>query len=130
MITTTEYKDIRATVLHRITDEIDAEEVETGIEEFVIILDKAVQKYGSINLIINAKGVIFSSLIAHKMWHQALDGFPNLKKIQYCALVLDDSPNARAEKEFMEHEKLKFFFDFDEAVNWLRDKIGAKHHST
>ncbi len=126
MITTTEYNGIRATVIHRITYEIDIEEVETGIEEFVIILDKAVQKYGSINLIINAKGVRFLSLIAHKTWHQALDDFPNLKeKIQYCALILDDSPNARAEKEFMEHERLKFFFDFGEAVKWLRNKIGV-----
>jgi len=67
MINTTEYKDIQATVIHRITDEINTEEVEIGIEVLVKILDKAVQKYGSINLIINAKGVRFSSLVAHKM---------------------------------------------------------------
>jgi hypothetical protein len=40
-------------------------------------------------------------------------------------LVFDDSPNARAEKKFMENERLKFFFDFDEAVNWLRSKMGV-----
>ncbi len=102
MINTKEYKDIQATVIHRITDEINTAEVEIGIEELVKILDRAVQKYGSINLIINAKGVRFSSLIAHKTWRQAPDNFPGIKeKIKYCALVLDDSPNARAEKEFL-----------------------------
>ncbi len=58
------------------------------------------------------------------MWRQAPDNFSNIKeKIKYCSLILDDSPNARAEKEVMEHETLKFFFDFDEAIRWLQSKI-------
>lgn len=127
MINTKEYKDIRATVIHRITEEIDTEEAEIGIDELVEILDKAVQKYGSVNLIINAKGARFSSLLAHKTWRQAPDNFPAgiTEKINYCALVFDDSSNARAEKEFMEDEKLRFFFDFDEAVHWLRSKMAG-----
>jgi hypothetical protein len=126
MISTTEYKDIQATVIHRITDEISTEEVKVGVDELVETLNNAVRKYGSINFIINAKGMTFSSLIAHKTWHLALDNSMHLKeKIRYCALVFDDSPNARAEKKFMENERLKFFFDFDEAVNWLSSKIGV-----
>jgi hypothetical protein len=124
MITTTEYKNIQTTLIHRITGEINTEEVKIGIDELVKILDKAVQKHGTINLIINAKGVNFASLIAHRTWSQGLDNFPTIReKINYCAFVLDDSPNGRAEKEFMDSERLKFFFDFDEGINWLRDKI-------
>ncbi len=124
MITTAEYKDIHATVIHRITDEIDTKEVEIGVEELVRTLTEAIQKYGSINFIVNAKSLRFSSLIAHKTWHLALDNFPDIKeKIKYCALVVDESPNTRAEKEFIENERLRFFYDFDEAINWLRNKI-------
>jgi hypothetical protein len=126
MITTAEYKDVRATLIHRITGEINTEEVKIGIAAFVELLDNAIQKYGTINLIIDAKGVNFTSLPAHRTWSQALDNFPTIKeKINYCAFAIDDSPNGRAEKELMNSERLNFFFDFDEAINWLRDKIGA-----
>ncbi len=126
MINSTGCKDIQATVIHRITGQINTEEVKIGIDELVEILDKAVQKQGTINLVINAKGVSFAGLIAHRTWSQGLDNFPTIReKINYCAFVLDDSPNGRVEKEFMDSERLKFFFDVDEAINWLRDKIAV-----
>jgi hypothetical protein len=74
-------------------------------------------------LIINAKGVKFTSLVAHKTWSQGLEPYPALReKIIYCAFIFDDSPNARAEKELMTSERLKFFFDLAEGVKWLREK--------
>jgi hypothetical protein len=123
MVITEEHNNIPATVVHRITGEVSTEEVEIGIAELVKILDNAIQRYVPINLIINAKGVKFSSLVAHKTWSLGLESYPALReKINYCAFILDDSPNARAEKELMESERLKFFFDLDEGVKWLREK--------
>ena len=110
MINTTEYKDIQATLIHRITGEIDTGEVKIGIDELAKILDNAVQKSCALNLIIDARGVLFMSLIAHRTWSQALDNFPTIReKIKYCAFILDDSPNGRAEKEFIDSERLIFF---------------------
>ncbi len=125
MIRTEEYKDIPATLIHRITGAIGTEEVKAGVAVLANLLDSSVQKHGTINLIIDAKGVTFESLLAHQTWSQGLKPYPALReKISYCAFTLDDSPNARAEKELMENERLKFFFAFDEGVKWLRNKLG------
>jgi anti-anti-sigma regulatory factor len=127
MINTTKYQNIKETLIHRITGEITTEEVKIGIDELVKSLDKAIQKRGTTNLIIDAKGVHFKSLLAHKLFSQGLTTVPVVKeKIHYCAIILDDSPNARAEKELMDNERLKFFFDFGEGVTWLQDKTGGK----
>jgi hypothetical protein len=124
MIDTAEYGNIQATLIHRITGEIDTPEVEAGVAKLVEMLHISVQKYGTINLIINAKGVKFMSLVAHKSWSQGIEPYPALReKIYHCAFILDDSPNARAEKELMESERLKFFFDLAEGVNWLTVSI-------
>ncbi len=124
MISTAEYKESRATLFHRITGAIDTAEVRIGIEELIGKLDQAVQKFGSINLLIDAQGVRFTSLIAHKTWSQGLQNSPGLKeKIRYCAFVIDDSANGRAEKEFMDSERLQFFFSFEEAVSWMRNRV-------
>jgi len=126
MIITEEHNNIPATVVHRIDGEVSTEEVEVGIAGLVRILDNAIQRYVTINLIINAKGVKFTSLAAHKTWSQGLEPHSALReKINYCAFILDDSPNARAEKELMESERLKFFFDLAEGVKWLREKAGV-----
>ncbi len=123
MIDTSEYGNIQATLIHRITGEIDTEEVAAGIAVLVSTLNITVQKHGTINLVIDARGVQFTSLLAHKTWSLGLEPYRALKeKIIYCAFILDDSPNARAEKELMENERLKFFFDFDGGVAWLRDR--------
>lgn len=127
MINTEEYKKFPATLIHRITGEIGTPEVEAGVARLVGMLDNAVQKHDTINLIIDATGVQFTSLVAHKSRSQGLEPYPAVReKIKYCAFILDDSPNARAEKELMESERLKFFFDFDKGVAWLRDRTRPK----
>ena len=126
MIKTEEHKNIPATLIHSITGEIGDEDVKMGVAELLERLQLAIQKHGTINLIINAKGVSFSGLTVHKTWSQGLEQRPDLKKkIHYCAFILDDSPNAKAEKELMESNRLKFFFEFEEGVNWLRGKGGT-----
>jgi len=124
MINTAEYGHIPATLIHRITGEIDTPEVEAGVVQLISMLNIAVQKHDMINLIIDARGIQFTSLLAHKTWSLAFEPYRALKeKIFYCALILDDSPNARAEKELMESERLQFFFDFDAGVAWLRERL-------
>ncbi len=123
MINTEKHKNLPATLIHRITGAIGTEEVNTGLAELVEMLRTAIQTHGTINLIIDAKGVRFTSLEAHKTWSLGLEQCSALKgNISHCALVLDDSPNARAEKELMESERLKFFFELDQGVMWLKDK--------
>ncbi len=117
MINTEKHKNLPATLFHRITGEIGTEEVKTGVAELVEMLRTAIQTHGTVNLIIDAKGVRFTSLKAHKTWSLGLEECPALKgNISYCAFVLDDSPNAQAEKELMESERLKFFFELDQGV--------------
>ncbi len=124
MITTAEFKDIRATLVHRISGEIAIDEAGSGAATLVRMLDSTIRRYGTVNLIIDAKGANFTGLISHRTWSQVLDEFPSIKKkINYCVLILDDTQKGRAEKELMDSERLRFFFDFDEAVNWLRDQI-------
>ncbi len=131
MIDTEEHKNIPATLIHRITGEIGTPEVEAGVARLINMLNIAVQKNDMVNLIIDARGVQFASLLAHKTWSQGLEPYRTLKeKIIYCALILDDSPNARAEKELMESERLRFFFDFDEGVAWLGDRSRVPRNSS
>lgn len=100
MIITEKNKEIPATVVHRITGDITVEEAEWAVKAAVELFESEIEKCGNINVIINAQGVNFTSLIAHKTWSVGLrSGCDPLKeRINYGIMVLDDVPNARAER--------------------------------
>ncbi len=126
MIKTEEYKNIPATILHRLTAETNTEDVEHGIDEAISIVESMGKRYEKINLIINTKGLLFTDLSAHRKWSHWLKTSPAMKKtIDFMIFVTDDSPNARAEMKKMDTEKRKYFFDFNEGVDWLKANIGV-----
>ncbi|MCZ7381588.1 MAG: hypothetical protein O8C64_08500 [Candidatus Methanoperedens sp.] len=127
MIETTEYKKIPAAILHRITGKSDIDEVKRGIAEAEEIINKVIHEYDSFNLILDPRGHDFADLAAHKMWKMWLIQDALIKgKVNYTAIIAAESSHTRAEKELMDTEKTKFFFDFDEGSNWLQKMAGIE----
>lgn len=130
MIETTEYKKIPAAILHRVTGKTDINEVKSGIAEAEEIIDKVIHEYGRFNLILDPRGHDFADLAAHKMWKMWLiQDVPSKGKTNYTAIIVPDSLIGRGEKELMDTEKTKFFFDFDEGSNWLQKMVDIEENS-
>ncbi len=122
VIETIEYKKIPATIMHRITGDIDVKDLKHGIDEANEEINEMIDKYGRFNLIIDLRGINFTELPAHKtwkIWSQSIT-----EKANCIAIVLAYSPHTKAEKELMETEKVKFFFNLNEGVNWLQTATG------
>lgn len=66
MIETIEYKKIPATIMHRITGDVNLDEVICGIDEANEAVNKIIDKYGRFNMIIDLRGISFTDLSAHK----------------------------------------------------------------
>ncbi len=121
MIHTAEFEEAPATILHRVTGNIGIEEVKRALHEANAPIGKVVHRYGSFNLIIDPRDHKFTDLEAHKLWKMWLESGPIKEKVRFVAVVVHESPHTRAEKELMETETFRFFFDFDEARDWLQE---------
>lgn len=126
MIETIECKMIPATIMHRITGNIDVEEVKRSIDEANESMNKIIDKYGRFNLLIDLRGISFTDLAAHKTWKIWLQNRLIMKKVNYTAIVLVYSTQTKAEKELMETETLQFFFDLKKGIYWLQNRIALK----
>ncbi len=126
MIETIEFKMIPATIMHRITGNIDVEEVKYSIDDANEATNKIIDKYGRFNLLIDLRGISFTDLASHKTWKIWLQNRLITEKVSYVAIVLVYSPQTKAEKEFMETETVKFFFDLNEGIDWLQNRIALK----
>jgi len=126
MIETIECKMIPATIMHRITGDIDVEEVKSSISEANEAMNKIIDKYGMFNLIIDLRGISFTDLAAHKTWKIWSQSRLITEKVNYIAIVLVYSPHTKAEKELMETETVQFFFDLNEGINWLQNSATLK----
>ncbi len=102
MIETIECKMIPATIMHRITGNIDVKEVRRSIDEANEAINKIIDKCGRLNLLIDLRGISFTDLASHKTWKIWLQKMT--KKVGYIAIVLVYSPHTKAEKESMETE--------------------------
>ncbi len=123
MIETIEYKKIPATIMHRITGDIDVVELKSGIAEANEEINKIIDKCGRFNLIIDLRGINFTNLAAHKTWKIWSQSRLIKEKANYIAIVLVYSPHTKAEKELMETETVQFFFDLNDGINWLQNSI-------
>jgi hypothetical protein len=112
-----------ATVLHRVSGRVDPEQAEQGAAEalrFVLGLPQA----DLLDLVLDLRGKEFQDLRAHRAWSEgcarnaALHG-----RIRRVAIVGDDTPEFRAERELMNAERIRFFVDHAEAERWLADGI-------
>ncbi len=123
MIATIDYNKIPATILHRITGQIGVEEVKSKMGETYEVVESAIRKYGRFNIIIDATGLEFTAE-AHLLWKQKIEDEPQFReKMNYMIFVLDYSAKARAAKKRRENERTRFFYDFDEGVNWLLNTV-------
>ncbi len=120
MIETIVCKMIPATIMHRITGNIDVEEVKRSIDEANEAMSKVIDRYGRLNLLIDLRGISFTDLASHKTWKIWLQNKLMTKKVGYTAIVLAYSPHTEAEKESMETETVRFFFDLNEGIYWLQ----------
>ncbi|VVB95642.1 Uncharacterised protein [uncultured archaeon] len=125
MIETIECKMIPATIMHRVTGNIDIEEVKRSINEANEAINKIIDKYGRFNLIIDLRGISFTDLAAHKKW-KIWSQSKLTEKVDYIAIVLVYSPHTKAEKELMETETVQFFFDLHEGIKWLQSSATLK----
>lgn len=126
MIKTIECNTVPSTIMHRITGNIDVEEIKRSIDDANEVMNKIVDKYGRFNLLIDLRGINFADLASHKMWKVWLQNRLITEKVNYIAIVLVNSPHTEAEKELLEPETVRFFFDLNESINWLQDKIYLK----
>ncbi len=126
MIETIECKMIPATIMHRITGDIDVEEVKRCINEANETVTKIIDKYGRFNLIIDLRGISFTDLDAHKTWKIWSQSRLITENVNYIAIVVIYSPHTKAEKELMETETVQFFFDLHEGINWLQSSATLK----
>ena len=110
MIETTECKMIPATIMHRITGNVDVEEVKRSIDEANEAMKKIIDKYGRFNLLIDLRGISFTDLAAHKTWKIWLQNRLITKKVNYTAIVLIYSPHTEIEKELMENRNSTILF--------------------
>lgn len=129
MIETTDYDKIPATVLHRVTGEIDVEEVKCSMTQVYEVVNEAVNKCGRFNLIIDGRGLKFTDE-AHMLWKQRIEDEPRFKeKMDYMIFILDYSSKTRAAKKRRESEIIRFFYDFDEGSTWLLNKVSNEKKS-
>jgi hypothetical protein len=126
MIETIECKMIPATIMHRVTGNVDVEEVKRSIYEASEAINKIIDKYDKFNLIIDLRGINFTDFAAHKTWKIWSQSKLITEKVNYIAIVLIYSPHTKAEKELMETETVQFFFDFNEGINWLQNSVTLK----
>ncbi len=126
MIATIEYKKVPATIMHKITGDIDVDEVKRSINEANEAMNKIIDKYGKFNLIIDLRGISFTDLAAHKTWKIWSQNRLITENVNYVAIILAYSPHTKAEKELMETETVKFFFDLNEGINWLQNSVTLK----
>lgn len=129
MIKTIDYDKIPATVLHKITGDIDVEEVKNSMAQAYEIVHKAITSYGRFNFIIDARGLNFTEE-AHLLWKQKIEDEPQFKeKMNYMVFVLDYSAKARAAKKRRDSENTQFFYNFDDGINWLLNKVSNPKQS-
>ena len=126
MIETMECKMIPATIMHRITGDIDVEEVKRSINEADEAINKIIDKYGRFNLIIDLRGISFTDLAAHKTWKIWSQSKLITEKVNYIGIIVVCSQHTKAEKELMETKTVQFFFDLNEGINWLKNSVTLK----
>lgn len=124
MITTIEHKEIQALVIHELSGKNTIEEVKKGMDEAKILVNRSIEKYGSIHAIIDlCKCDDFSELNAHRLWAIRRENiFTNNQQITRIALIVQDNPNTQAEKIIMENQRIKFFCTVDDSIKWLQSK--------
>jgi hypothetical protein len=120
VIETAPFPSLAATALHRVTGDVDQQEAERGASEALQMVRQLAATEGPLNLVLDLRGVHFLTLPAHRAWsegfarHSALQGL-----VRAVAIVGDDTPAFRGERELMETPRVRFFTHIGAAAEWL-----------
>jgi hypothetical protein len=116
--------ELNATLIHRVTGELDLLQAEQATAEALALAQQLLFNATSIHLLLDLRGMRFLGLQARRVWTEGFVRHPLLlHHTKYVALIADDLPAARAEQEVMETEQFQFFYDLDAGKEWLANKI-------
>ena len=111
-------------ILHKILAFSDEQATIIGVRNAVKVVENALIDRKSFDLLIDLSETVDESnykLSAHKIWAEGFKENAAIKdRIRKTAVVANDSPKFRTEKEYMEDRTHKWFTDFQMALDWLK----------
>ena len=119
-------EQIYPTVIIRFEGEVTARSAREGVLGIEDAISEARERFEKFCLIIDARKYAFTDIEAHRTWKLAIEGHPLVKEhVLYTLIVSVDSETFRAEKESLESERVRFFVDYDRALDFLKANIGV-----
>ena len=107
-------------VLHVLRGAFSAEEALLGSQNGISIIKKAISRKERFSLIIDVRNYIFDDIDAHRIWSLHFKENPTItNRVIKVALVGNDEPKFRAEKQYLESENVQFFIELKSAEDWL-----------
>ena len=120
MIETTLIEGQKKIVYHRVSSAMNELEAVEGAKEAMSIVSEIVKNKERFNLVLDMRGYIFEDIKPHRAWSLGFKEQRLLKDNVDCvAIVGDETPQLRAEKELMESGSIKFFTDQKLATQWI-----------
>jgi hypothetical protein len=125
MITTNVLNEIPLIIHHKIDGFGNEKETTTGVRDAIRIIENALDGRESFNLLMDFTELGSESqynMSAHRIWAQGFKDNNLIRQyVRNTAVVANDSPKYRAEKEFMEDETHRWFTSFEYAYSWLKE---------
>jgi len=111
-------------VYHRVLGRMSEDEAIAGIEKAKSTIENVVSKTLNFDMIVDMRGYILENLDAHRIWSTGLKEKTAFKldedDIVRVAIIGDDTPTFKVERDMMESNILKFFTELEIANKWLK----------
>ncbi|MDO6713440.1 hypothetical protein Q4567_22140 [Aliiglaciecola sp. 2_MG-2023] len=121
MIVTKLIEDNPVIIHHKLSGTLTKSEALIGSEEAIDLVKGVIKNETQILLMIDVREYIFKDLEAHKVWAINFKENSLLQGSVKVALVGNNEPKFRAEKEYMESKTLQFFTKTETALIWLKN---------
>jgi len=107
-------------ILHRISGDISESESASGTESGYSKIIDSVKICGLFDLILDMRTYHFDTLNARRIWSLGFKTAPLLAaSVRNVAIVGDDNATVRAEKDMLENDRVKFFWSYEDAYQWI-----------
>ena len=108
-------------VYHQVSGRMSEVEAAAGAAKAISMINSLVGKDMRFDFIVDMRAYVFDNLNAHRIWSIELKEQKLLKdNIHRVAIIGDDTPKLKVEKEMMESDTLKFFSELELANKWLK----------
>lgn len=125
MIETKKINDDPIIIQHKVYSFSNPEEIINDIKVAVDVINKSIINKNTFNLLLDFSEPEDKSnynLDAHKEWATSFkEKIVNNKNVQKVAVFGNGSLQFNAEKEYMEDDNHRWFTDYDEAIDWLKN---------